>query len=187
VRWVHFDDKASEFIINVEDVDSNHTFSYRFDTIIIATGHSTMKGIPYIDGLVSFNGPVLHSYHFRDPEIYRGKRILIIGSSDSAEYVVWHCLQNGALSITVTDHNAIDKYYKTNNAASIDHIRGDSSPFTPASGNLNIDMRPLLHRIQGRNAYFADDSCVEVNFSCNSNLLKCTPLLFCLILVHVFS
>jgi cation diffusion facilitator CzcD-associated flavoprotein CzcO len=77
-RWIQFYDKTSEFIINVEDLDDNYTTSYRFDTLIIATGHGIILGMPYIDGLVTFKDPVLHSYHFRDPHLFEGNCLLII-------------------------------------------------------------------------------------------------------------
>jgi trimethylamine monooxygenase len=147
IRWVQFDEKALEFLINVEDVKESCTKSHRFDNIIVATGHFTSQLIPHINGLVSFNGPVLHSYHFRDPELYKGKRILIIGTGESAEDVVWHCLQNGALSVTVSNDGR----------RSLHPISTDSAE--------NVIFKPKLNQVRTNEAYFSDGSFVEVMFT----------------------
>lgn len=114
--------------------------------MIIATGHFTSQAIPHIDGLVSFNGPVLHSYHFRNPELYKGARILIIGLGESAEDVVWHCLQNGALSVTVSDDG-----------------RRSLHPISSATLSA-INVKPKLWTVRGNVAHFSDSSFVEVMF-----------------------
>lgn len=159
VRWVHFDDKTSEFLFNIENLNTNHTISHRFDTVIVATGHFTSQAMPSVNGLVSFNGPVLHSYHFRDPEIYKGKRILIIGSGESAEDVTWHCLQNGALSVTISDDG-----------------KRSLHPFS--STNPSIDMKPKLLNIRGNLVHFPDGSFVEVIFSDHLLFMTYTSLKF---------
>jgi trimethylamine monooxygenase len=63
------DNSKSEFIFNVENSVDNLTSRHRFDNLIIATGHFTSQVTPHIKELVSFNSPVLHSYHFRDPKL----------------------------------------------------------------------------------------------------------------------
>lgn len=80
----------TQFIINVETFVDNLTSRHRFDNVIIATDHFTSQVTPHIKGLVSFNGPVLHSYHFHDPELYKGKRMLVVGLGESAEDVCWY-------------------------------------------------------------------------------------------------
>lgn len=167
MRWIQFDDTASEFIINVEDLIDNHTLSYRFDNMIIASGHFTAQVIPHIDGLVSFSGPVLHSHHFRDPEIYKGQRILIIGGGDSAEDVCWHCFKNGALSVIVSVDNR-----------STHHI----------SPNSNIHIKPLLRHLQGNVAYFSDASFMKVWFDYQNNqLCQSSTSLLKIILVNIVT
>lgn len=58
-----------------------------FDALIIANGHYSVPFIPHVDGLDAytkkFPGRVVHSKYYRDPTIYSGQRILIIGNSAS--------------------------------------------------------------------------------------------------------
>jgi thioredoxin reductase len=58
-----------------------------FDAVIIASGHYTVPFIPHIDGLAEFAerdpGSVEHTKSFRDPEKYRGKRVVAVGASIS--------------------------------------------------------------------------------------------------------
>lgn len=58
-----------------------------FDALIIANGHYSVPFIPHVDGLDAytkkFPGRVVHSKYYRDPSIYSGQRILVIGNSAS--------------------------------------------------------------------------------------------------------
>lgn len=58
-----------------------------FDAVIIASGHYTVPFVPHIDGLAEFAerypGSVEHTKSFRDPEKYRGKRVVTVGASIS--------------------------------------------------------------------------------------------------------
>ncbi|KAL2003428.1 hypothetical protein VTN02DRAFT_3831 [Thermoascus thermophilus] len=60
----------------------------KFDALVIATGHYHLPYIPYIKGLKEFAaaypGSVEHTKGFRDPEKYRGKRVVTVGASVSA-------------------------------------------------------------------------------------------------------
>lgn len=58
-----------------------------FDAVIVASGHYTVPFVPHISGLAEFAdrypGSVEHTKSFRDPETYRGKRVVTVGASIS--------------------------------------------------------------------------------------------------------
>ncbi|KAF9893540.1 hypothetical protein FE257_010852 [Aspergillus nanangensis] len=58
-----------------------------FDAVIVATGHYSVPYIPKIPGLKEFAAAhpdrIEHTKGFRDPEKYRGKRVVTIGASVS--------------------------------------------------------------------------------------------------------
>lgn len=58
-----------------------------FTHIIIASGKDSFPHIPEIEGLSWFDGPVTHSQSYRFSNPYRGKRVVIVGASNSAEEI----------------------------------------------------------------------------------------------------
>ena len=49
----------------------------------------------------SFPGRIMHSHDFRDAEEFRGKNVIVLGSSYSAEDVALQCHKYGAKSVTI--------------------------------------------------------------------------------------
>ena len=60
--------------------------------VVIASGHFSVPYIPEYEGMKSFPGRILHSHDFRDAEEFRGKDIIVLGSSYSAEDVCFAML-----------------------------------------------------------------------------------------------
>ncbi|OWF53840.1 Flavin-containing monooxygenase FMO GS-OX3 [Mizuhopecten yessoensis] len=54
-----------------------------FDGVIVCNGHYAKGIIPDIEGINHFTGDVIHSKEYRRPDVYKGKRVLIIGASFS--------------------------------------------------------------------------------------------------------
>ena len=63
---------------------------------IVASGHFSTPNVPYFDGLDTFNGRVLHAHDFRDALEFKGKDMLIVGRSYSAEDIGSQCWKYGA-------------------------------------------------------------------------------------------
>ena len=57
-----------------------------FNRVVIATGAYNRPDIPAVQGLEEFAGcaGVIHAFNYKDPELYRGKRVLIAGGNISA-------------------------------------------------------------------------------------------------------
>jgi hypothetical protein len=53
-----------------------------FDYILVASGHHWDPYVPAWDG--TFEGTFLHSHEYREPEPFRGQRVLVIGGGNSA-------------------------------------------------------------------------------------------------------
>lgn len=63
-------------------VRSKDGFDSVFDTVIVATGHLTEPKMP--DSLGEFKGELLHSHAYDQPQGFDGKRVLVIGTGNSA-------------------------------------------------------------------------------------------------------
>jgi trimethylamine monooxygenase len=76
-----------------------------FDYMIIASGHFSVPYIPEYEGMQSFPGRIMHSHDFRDAEEFRGRDVIVLGSSYSAEDVALQCYKYGAKSVTIGYRN----------------------------------------------------------------------------------
>ena len=89
-----------KFTVTAHDRTNDVTYSEEFDNVVVASGHFSTPNVPYFEGIETFNGRVLHSHDFRDAMEFKGKDILIIGRSYSAEDIGSQCYKYGAKSIT---------------------------------------------------------------------------------------
>ncbi len=77
--------------------------AHRFDAVVIANGHHTAPRFPEYPG--RFAGTTIHSAEYRSPDIFPGKRVLVIGGGNSGCDIVveaaqfadhaWHSTRRG--------------------------------------------------------------------------------------------
>lgn len=54
----------------------------RFDAVVIATGHQAVPAHPHFAG--NFSGEYLHSHEYRTPDRFTDRRVLVVGTGNSA-------------------------------------------------------------------------------------------------------
>ncbi|CAG9974724.1 unnamed protein product [Clonostachys byssicola] len=68
--------------------ESDYWWVEWFDAVVVASGHYSVPYIPTIEGIGEFEklrpGSVIHSKHFRGRDLYKGKRVVVVGASVSA-------------------------------------------------------------------------------------------------------
>jgi hypothetical protein len=64
--------------------------------VVLATGVSGIPSLPEIPTLRDFGGAVLHSSQYDDGEMWRGKRVLVIGSGNSGHDIAQDLHSSGA-------------------------------------------------------------------------------------------
>ncbi len=85
------------------DVEIAAGTTHRFDAVVIANGHHVAPRVPQYPG--RFTGETIHSAEYRSPEIFPGKRVLVIGGGNSGCDIVveaaqfadhaWHSTRRG--------------------------------------------------------------------------------------------
>jgi dimethylaniline monooxygenase (N-oxide forming) len=55
-----------------------------FDFVVVCNGVFSEPNIPQVSGVEQFAGPVLHSSQVTDPELVRGRRVIVVGAGKSA-------------------------------------------------------------------------------------------------------
>lgn len=145
VRWVEYvpsENGSGKFAVTVADHANGGTLETElFDHVVVATGHFSTPNVPEFEGIEDFPGRVLHAHDFRDAREFTGKRLLLVGSSYSAEDIGTQCFKYGAAEVTFS--------YRSN-------PMGHDWP----EGFSEV---PLLTGIDGHTATFQDGSSREVD------------------------
>ena len=141
VRNVSWNDDTKVFTVTATDLLRDHTYSEDFTAVIVASGHFSVPNVPGFPGFDRFPGRVLHAHDFRDANEFKGKNVLLVGSSYSAEDIGTQCHKYGARSITFS--------YRTR-PMGFDWPEG-------------FEERPLLTGVVGKTAHFSDGSSLDVD------------------------
>ncbi|MFC3609493.1 flavin-containing monooxygenase [Stutzerimonas tarimensis] len=136
VRQVSYDETSGLFTVTVHDYVADRTYAETFDWVVCASGHFSTPNVPYFPGFETFAGRVLHAHDFRDALEFKGKDVLVVGASYSAEDIGSQCYKYGARSVTSSFRSAPMGY----------------------KWPSNWEEKPLLERVEGHMAYFVDGS-----------------------------
>lgn len=102
VRSVVFNKERDNFTVTSHDLKNDKVSSEDFDYVVCASGHFSTPNVPTFDGLDKFGGRVMHAHDFRDALEFKGKDLLIVGSSYSAEDIASQCYKYGAKTVTIS-------------------------------------------------------------------------------------
>lgn len=141
VRWVERAPKGNGFSVTVEDLATGTKTTERFDYVVVAIGHFSVPNVPEFPGFDRFPGRILHSHDFRDAVEFEHQRLLVVGSSYSAEDIALQCRKYGSGPITISYRTA---------PMGFDWPQG-------------MEEVPLLERVDGKTAHFADGSTREID------------------------
>ncbi|MFQ6573571.1 flavin-containing monooxygenase [Pseudomonas sp. UM16] len=141
VKAVRFDQASRTFTVSAYDYATDQGIEQVFDYVVVASGHFSTPHVPDFAGFERFSGRILHAHDFRDALEFKGKDVLIVGSSYSAEDIGSQCFKYGARSITTA--------YRT-------QPMGYKWP-------KGWEERPQLQRVEGDLAFFADGSSKRVD------------------------
>ena len=90
-----------------------------FDKVIVANGHFCYPNNINIPGAENFTGRILHSGSFRNPEEFRNQRVLIIGSSYSAEDIGVQCYKYGCEHVYLSYRDNLTESFKIFNVLTL--------------------------------------------------------------------
>jgi dimethylaniline monooxygenase (N-oxide forming) len=83
---------GEEWNVTVRDLDTTEAHTRRFSAVVVANGHHWSANIPDLEG--PFDGTVLHAQHYRTPESFIGKDVVVVGVGntgvDLATELTWH-------------------------------------------------------------------------------------------------
>jgi trimethylamine monooxygenase len=141
VREIVYNKDKDNFTVTVDDLVNDHVYSEEFDYVIVANGHFSTPHVPNFEGFSTFNGRVLHAHDFRDALEFKGKDLLLIGTSYSAEDIGSQCWKYGAKSITISYRTAPMGFHFPD----------------------NWEQKPILQKVERNTCSFLDGSTKDVD------------------------
>lgn len=89
-----YDEASGEWAINVNRDGERVTL--RPKQLVLATGMSGMPNVPQFPGAETFEGEQQHSSQHPGPDAYRGKKVIVVGSNNSAHDICAALWENDA-------------------------------------------------------------------------------------------
>lgn len=74
----------SYWILSIVNVTTGEEIEGQFEAVMVCNGHYSVPRWPNINGYKSFQGLQFHSHDYRNPQVFRNKKVLIIGGGPSA-------------------------------------------------------------------------------------------------------
>jgi len=154
VRHVEWLEDKQKFRVDIVDHNTDKNYVAEHDYIVCASGHFSTPNVVSYPGFETFPGKIIHAHDFREAAEYKGQRVLLIGSSYSAEDIGVQVLKYGAKSVILT--------YRT---------KGTGHDFFP-KGDTRWNEKPLLTRIEGKTVNFKNGESADVD-----SIILCTGYL----------
>ena len=90
VRGLMRDEATGEWVLDTSDGET------RAPHVVVATGYNHTPVMPDWPGRDSFEGELLHGQDYRNPEPYRGKDVLVVGSGNTGAEIAVDLVEGGA-------------------------------------------------------------------------------------------
>lgn len=85
VKWA-----GDHWNLHYMETDTKNNRTEICDFIVIASGEYCEPVTPYLEGIDTFKGNVIHSHDYKEPEVYKGRRVLIVGAGASGLDLATH-------------------------------------------------------------------------------------------------
>lgn len=89
-----FDEESGEWTVVVDRDGEQVTLNPK--QLVLATGMSAVPNMPDFPGMDSFGGEIQHSSQHPGPDAYAGKKVLVVGSNNSAHDICGALWEKGA-------------------------------------------------------------------------------------------
>lgn len=100
--------KSGRYIVKVtarateSNADTLVESSEEWDAVAVCSGLHNVPRVPRFPGQDLFEGTVLHSSTYKSPEIFRDKRVLVVGTGETGFDLGYAAATNGARSVTMS-------------------------------------------------------------------------------------
>ncbi|MBI1377394.1 MAG: SidA/IucD/PvdA family monooxygenase [Frankiales bacterium] len=100
-------DDGRAWDVTARDRGTGVETTYRYAGLVVANGHNWSPKRPAYPGIEDFRGKVIHSADYKDADVLRGRRVLVVGAGNTGCDVAVEAAQNA----THTWHSTRRGYY----------------------------------------------------------------------------
>ncbi|CAJ1343284.1 unnamed protein product, partial [Effrenium voratum] len=93
---------SGAYEVTLAEAEDARPFVEAWDAVAICSGLHNVPRIPSFPGQEQFTGTILHSCDYKDPKIFMGRQVLIIGSGETAFDLGYAAASHGAKSVTMS-------------------------------------------------------------------------------------
>jgi hypothetical protein len=92
------------------EVTTSDGTTRQYAHVVVANGHHSVPKVPTFPG--SFTGRIMHAHDYRTPDIFRGKRVLVVGVGNSGMDIACDASRNAEATYLSTRHgvHVLPKY-----------------------------------------------------------------------------
>ncbi|MGE0267364.1 MAG: NAD(P)-binding domain-containing protein [Candidatus Omnitrophota bacterium] len=80
--------KNGTWTVISQNLHSHKEEEHLFDAVAVCSGVHQSPYIPALTGLETFTGEALHSIRYKNPDRFKGKRVVVVGAGESASDIV---------------------------------------------------------------------------------------------------
>ena len=95
VRGLERDEAADEWVLDTPDGE------LRARHVVVATGYNHTPVLPDWPGREGFTGTLIHGQEYRNPEPYRGRDVLVVGSGNTGAEIAVDLVEGGAARVRI--------------------------------------------------------------------------------------
>ena len=110
VKECTYSNNSRMFTVKTIDLETNMVTKHVFDHVIVCTGHFSQPNIPEWEGIDTFTGRIVHSHDLRTFKDLQSKKVLVVGTSYSAEDVACELYKNEVKDVTLCWRTAKMEY-----------------------------------------------------------------------------
>ncbi len=74
---------AADWMVTSKDAQSGEIDEQIFDGVAVCNGHYSKPRVPFIAGVDTFSGKLMHSHNYRCPAAFANKRVVLLGTAAS--------------------------------------------------------------------------------------------------------
>jgi len=102
VKVIHVTRGSSPYLVTLQTQNAESPIQEAYDAVAVCSGVHNIPRAPIFEGQKDFRGQILHSSKYKDPEIFRGQRVLVIGTGATGFDVAHQAATHGAASVPLS-------------------------------------------------------------------------------------
>jgi len=93
---------TSSYAVALQSEGESSPHEEEWDAVAVCSGVHNIPRIPLFPGQETFRGKLFHSSCYKDPEVFRGQRVLVIGTGETGFDIGYAAATHGAKSVTLS-------------------------------------------------------------------------------------